>query len=414
MDQATLVDRHGRPLQSTAPIEAAADNHLTGEEAGWLITSLGGGGPTSAGVRVSPETAMRVSTVFACIELRAGTLKSLPLKLYRRVGEDRAPATDHRLYRMVHSRPNRWQTMVDWVFMSQAHIDQRGNAYSRKIFNGRGEILELIPMHPDRTVVRKTDDGDFFYDYYAANGRVFTGLTSEEVLHHRGPSLDGDMGVSRVTYAREVIGRDIAARDYGSRFFANDARPMVYLKHKKRLSPEAKTRLKSDWKEKYGGANRHSVAVLEEDLDVATIGLTNDESQFLETMNFSIPDICRFFDVPPMMVGHDGKTATYASADVMLEMFKTLTMVEIARAWEQRLNADLLTEREQETLYFEFEMAGLERGSLEARGNYYQQAVGRPWMTADEARRRENMAPISGGNTLANPLNMGGAPKETP
>ena len=174
---------------------------------------------TSSGMRVSADNALRLAAVYA------ETMASLPFVLYRqRADGGKDKVTDHWLYRLLAKRPNRYQNPFEWREMLQGHLALRGNAYNQIVANSRGEITELVPIHPDRIKMELTPSGDYRY-------RVMDRLGNESIVprgdiwHLRGLSSDGLMGMSPIELARESLGMALAAQDYGSRFFANDAKP---------------------------------------------------------------------------------------------------------------------------------------------------------------------------------------------
>jgi HK97 family phage portal protein len=373
----------------------------------WFFEALGGR-KTASGQRVNPSTAMRISAVYAAVQLRAGTLAQCPLFVYRRRGADERVIDDrHPLYVLLHDQPNPWQTSMDFIQMQQMHVDLRGNAYARIVRDGTGRVTALTPMHPAAVTVLRSDDGAYFYDWHPPRGGRSVRLPQREVMHLRGMSDDGELGISRITMARERLGITMAAEEYSAKFLANDARPSVAIKHPKTLSEPTGKRLKEQWQQIYGGSSKAGgTAILEEGMEIQTIAMTNRDAQFLELMQFSVKDIARFFDVPGFLIGDDAKVATYASAEQSVLMFEKFTMVEIARNWEQTLRRDVLREDEQEKWFAEFSLQALTRGDFQTRTEGYQRSVGRPWQTVNEARRLENMPPVEGGNDLFHPLNM--------
>jgi len=178
---------------------------------------------TSSGVRVTPDASLRLSAVYACVRILSETMASLPIVLYRKRadgGKDRV--TDHWLHTLLCRRPNRYQNPFEWREMLQGHLALRGNAYCQIITNPRGEIVELVPIHPDRVRMELLRSGEFRYRVTDRFGDEAV-LPRGDVWHLRGLSSDGLMGMSPIELARESLGMALAAQNYGSRFFANDA-----------------------------------------------------------------------------------------------------------------------------------------------------------------------------------------------
>ncbi len=230
---------------------------------------------TSSGIRVSADNALRLAAVYASVRILAETMASLPFVLYRQRadgGKDRV--TDHWLYRLFAKRPNRYQNPYEWREMLQGHLALRGNAYNRIVANGRGEILDLVPIHPDRIRMELTPAGDYRYRVTDRLG-VETILSRAEIWHLRGLSSDGLMGMSPIDLARESLGMALAAQDYGARFFANDAKPTggwIEFPGSFKAS-EAKKVFRESYQAAQSGANRGKVLVLENGMKFHEVGV---------------------------------------------------------------------------------------------------------------------------------------------
>lgn len=248
-----------------------------------LVALFGGGTATAAGITVTVESAMRITAVMACVRVLSETLASLPLKTYRvRPDGGKEPDRTHPLWALLHDQPNRWQTSFELREMLVGHVALRGNAYAQIVSTGGRGVAELIPLHPDRVRPFFAPDGTRAYEYQPDIGprRI---LLQDEVLHIPGLGFDGLKGLDPITYAHEALGLSIATEAFGARFFANDARPGVYLQHPTLVSEAAATRLKESWEKRHRGSdNAHRVAVLEEGMTVSAIGVDPDHAQFLE------------------------------------------------------------------------------------------------------------------------------------
>lgn len=364
---------------------------------------------TDSGMRVSPEAAMQLSAVFACVRVCSETLGSLPLVVYRRLpdgGKERA--NDHPLYKLLHDRPNIWQSSMEFVEMMQAHLELRGNGFSLIKPGPTGAIDQLIPLHPDRVNVYRLPNGRLRYqvrDWYDGAVRNYA---MEEIFHLRGMSSDGMVGMGPIAVQREVIGTALALQEYSARFFANDAQPRGLLEHPGKLAPEVYQRLKNSWQESQTGANRHKAAILEEGLKYTPISLNNKDSQFLEARQFSRSDICGFFRVPPHKIGDLSKSA-FSNIEQQSIEFVTDNQRPRAVRWERRIQLDLLDPLELndgEEYFAEFLMDALIRGDIKSRYDAYGIARTNGWLSVNEIRRKENENPIKGGDEYLRPLNM--------
>lgn len=366
------------------------------------------------GLTVSPETAMKVSAVWACVNLIADSLSMMPLVVYkRRPDEGRERATDYYLYRVLHDQPNRWQTAMEFRGMLTAHVLLRGNAYSRIVAGRRGFADTLIPLHPDRVTPERLENSTLRYKYRQEDGQEIY-YTDEEIFHLRGLSFDGWRGVSVIEYARESVGLALATEQHGARVFSQGAMPPLVIKHPGRLSKEAQDRLKDSWMEKYSGlSNVHKPAVLEENMTIEKIGMTSEDAQYLQTRDFQVADVARWFRVPLHMIGETTKATSWGSGIEQLSMaFVIYTLLPWAKRWEAAISRDLIIQTD--NYYAEHLFDALLRGDLKSRYDAY--AVGRNWgwLSTNDVRRKENEDPIPGGDVYLQPLNMVPAGRPAP
>ena len=376
---------------------------------GGLMVGFGGSMSTASGQTVNAESALTVSAVYACIRVLAESIASLPLILYQRTDSGKRRAVDHPLYRVLHDRPNRWQTSFEWREMMMAHVLLRGNAYSRIVSTRGKAVAELVPLHPDRVrpfwFLGSDGQEHICYLYTKLTGeREY--LLADEMHHWRGMSGDGLEGLSPITLQREAIGLSLATQEHGARLFSNGAQIGGFIKHPKKLSNEAFERLEKSLKEKYtGGENAHKTMILEEDMEYARIGMTADESQFLETRQFQVSEIARIFRVPPHMIG-DLSKATFGNIEQQSLDF----VIHSLRPWlvriEQAMVRDLLSDKESAEYFLEFLVDGLLRGDFKSRTEGYRTAIASGWMSPNEAREKENMDRVDGLDRYLAPLNM--------
>ncbi len=358
-----------------------------------------------SGMRVSADSAMRLAAVYACVRILSETMASLPLVVYRARadgGKDRV--TDHWLYRLLGKKPNRYQNPFEWREMLQGHLALRGNAFCQILANGRGEITELIPVHPDRVRMELLAEGDYRYRIQNQTGHELV-LPRGEVWHLRGLSSDGLLGLSPIELSRESLGMALAAQDYGARFFNNDAKPTGgWIEFPGNFKDnEAKRVFRESYQAAQSGANRGKVLVLENGMKFHEVGVTNKDAQFLELRKFQITDIARLFRVPPHMIA-DLDRATFSNIEQQSLEFVMHTMTPWAERWEASIEADLMLDGDQ--LEIEFDFANLMRGDAASRSAYYQSGIQNGWLTRNEARIAENLNPIKGLDQPLRPLNM--------
>ena len=379
------------------------DKPVTNRTAGSSYSFFMGG--STAGKNVNERSAMQMTAVYACVRILSEAIAGLPLHLYRYSDEgSKEKAVDNPLYFLLHDEPN--EEMTSFVFREtlMTHLLLWGNAYAQIIRNGKGSVMALYPLMPNKMEVDRDENGQIIYKYNRSKDEANTKeegtvvLDSTDVLHIPGLGFDGLVGYSPIAMAKNAIGMAIACEEFGSKFFANGASPSGVLEHPGILKDPA--RVRDSWNAAYGGsANSHKVAVLEEGMKYTPISISPNEAQFLETRKFQINEIARIFRVPPHMVG-DLEKSSFSNIEQQSLEFVKYTLDPWVIRWEQSLSRALLSQEEKRTYFFKFNVDGLLRGDYQSRMNGY--AVGRQngWMSANDIRELENMDRI--------PENLGG------
>jgi HK97 family phage portal protein len=374
---------------------------------GWFHNWATGGNVSTAGVSVTVESAMQLSAVWACVRVRSDDIAKLPCILYRRAKDgSKQRAVDHSLYSLIRERPNPRQTAFEFRQTMQANKDLRGNAYAIKEFDTRGRIVALWPLNPVWVTVLQTRDGHELFYRIAAPGLPIETLPAEAIVHLRGLSLDGKVGLSPISYHRETIGLAIAAQQYGAAFFGNSAQPQGGLKVPHVLDKANGDLLRASWEQRFKGAkNAKQLAIFDGGMDWVQTGMDNTDAQYLETRKFQNQQIYALYRMPPHKVG-DMERATFSNIEQQaLEYVTDCLMSEIV-GWEQTLARDLLTDKEREEYYFELLADALLRGDLKSRYEAYAIARNWGWMSANMILDRENMNRIANGDVFLQPLNM--------
>ncbi len=353
------------------------------------------GGSTS-GKRVNERSAMQMTAVYSCVRILSEAIAQLPLHVYEYTDTGGRKATEHPLYFLLHDEPN--TEMTSFVFREtlMTHLLLWGNAYAQIIRNGKGEIIALYPLMPDRMKVDRDERGQLYYEYLSSaddapiNGKQSTvKLTSSDVLHIPGLGFDGLVGYSPIAMAKNTIGMAIACEEYGAKFFANGAQPSGVLEHPGTLKDPA--RVRESWQSTFGGShNANKVAVLEEGMKYTPISISPEQAQFLETRKFQINEIARIFRVPPHMVG-DLEKSSFSNIEQQSLEFVKYTLDPWVSRWEQSIKRRLFTLEEKQKYFVKFNVDGLLRGDYQSRMNGY--AIGRQngWMSANDIRELENL-----------------------
>ena len=363
-------------------------------------------GTSSAGKSVNERSAMQMTAVYACVRILSEAIAGLPLHMYEYEADgSKKKAVNHPLYHLLHDEPNPEMTSFIWRETAMSHLLLWGNAYMQIIRNGKGEIMALYPLMPNRMKVDRDTKGRLYYEYQTMSedaptmkGAVVK-LDPSEVLHIPGLGFDGLVGYSPIAMAKNAIGLSIAAEEYGSKFYANGAAPSGVLEHPNVLKDPAKVR--DSWNAAFGGSsNSHRVAVLEEGMKYTPISISPNEAQFLETRKFQIDEIARIFRVPPHMVG-DLEKSSFSNIEQQSLEFVKYTLDPWVCRWEQSLSRALLSDEEKKKYFFKFNVDGLLRGDYASRMQGYATARQNGWMSANDIRELENLDLISdaeGGN----------------
>lgn len=363
---------------------------------------------TASGSIVTSDTALRLSTVYKCVKVLAETIGMLPCHFYRR-GDQRQRVEDHPLHTIFSRRPNRWQTPMQFVSMLEAHRALRGNGYAEIFWGRNGNVEELVPVHPDRVTPEVASNGlpRWRVRPVEGSGQPERVLVPGEMLHLMGMSMDGYTGINPIQAEREAIGSAIAARDYGSRFWANDARPPFWIKVPGKFeNNEARAAFRDEWQAAYGGAHRGRPAAMDRGMELVALDVANSDAEWMASRKYSDLDICGLFRMPPHKIGILSE-AKYANIEQQAIEFVTDTLMPLLVSWEQTILRDLLPD--DGDVYPEFLTEHLLRGDTKNRFEAYGKGISDGWLTRNEVRKMENRAPLPGLDEPLQPLNMASA-----
>jgi len=388
----------------------------------WIGTALEKAGyGTKSGVFITADTALKISTVYACVTILSQTIASLPMTVNRKLpGGGNEPVTDHSLYSILHDNFNREQSSYEAREMGIGHLKLRGNWYNRIERKGNADIIAIYPLNPAYMTVKRIN-GQVWYDYQPGieedplgnRGGVYM---SDDIWHVKGFSNDGLTGLSTISYARESMGTAKALGDFQAEFFGRRAIPGNILEHPGALTTQAKSNLKESLHE-YAASRRHETLILEEGMKWQSVGVSNKDAQFIELSGASVRDIARWFGVPLVLLQEPEKVATYASVEQFMLSFAKLTIWLITRRIEQSANRRLLTQDERDSgLFTKLNLKGMLEGDFKTRMEGFR--IGREggWLCADDIRELEDMPPLPNdkGKIFIQPLNFIEAGEERP
>lgn len=343
--------------------------------------------------------ALGIAAVWACVNLLAGTIASLPLMVYRTDGTARTVAKDHPLYWRLHDSPNHDQTAVDFWEFQQAALELQGNAYAVKELGRDGRLLALTPVRPDLVTVRRRPDGNLEYDWSENGNR--TVKSQDEMLHIRGFGGGPLGGASALAACRRTFNAAGAVERAARAVFNNGVQPSGILKTSDTLKVEQRREAEELLQTKFAGAMKAGrPMLLDRGMTWEQITINPEDAQMLETRRFSVEEICRVFGVPPHMIGHTENSTSWGTGLEQQTLgFQKFTLRRRLKRIEQALEKQLLTTADRLAgITIEFSLEGLLRGDSAARASFYQSGLNNGWMTINEVRALENLPPVEGGN----------------
>lgn len=370
------------------------------------------GHETASGEVVTPNSAMRQASVFRCVSLPSGIVSTLPMQVKRRLNDKvREDATDVPIWRVLNRRPNRWQKPAAFKRMMHSHVMLRGNGYAMKVRNAAGEVVELIPLHPDRVQTRQLQDLSVVHVWQRPSGGQLV-LRADEVMHLYKLTLDGVTGVTPLTFAREAVGEALAMSRHGASVFKRGANVSGALRHPKTLTAEAFERLKAGMADfRSGGDREGDTIILEEGMEYSALGMNMTDAQWIEGRNFSRTEIAMFFGIPPHLIGHtEGNTQLGSSIEQQTQAYLSFALEDDLTMWEEAINVDCLDGAGDTDVYMRINRNALVRGDYSTRTAGYVRGLQWGWLSPDEVRELEDMNPRTdgGGDRYYDPPNTAG------
>ena len=378
-------------------------NIFTGKEkrAGSYIDPSSFNLSSGSGIPVNKDTALNFTAVWAAIRILSESVAQLPLQLCERYENgDKEIRSDHPLYKLIHNKPNEYMTRFS--FMSKVMVDlcSTGNSYVKIIRKG-ARPFELVPLQCTDVEIKELDENYYYYD--RKSGEM---LEPEEMLHFKGMSQDGMVGLSPIDTCADSISWGLGLEQYGNDYFRNGAKVSGVLQTDRALSEEAIDRLRNSFDMNYskiGDSNK--TLILEEGLKFNTISLSNEASQFLSSRKFSIEEIARIFNIPPHLL-RDLSKSSFNNIQEQSREFVQYSLMPYLVMIEQEFNSKLFKKSEVGKLFVEFNANALLRGNPKERAEYYRTMLNLGAMSINEIRQKENMNAVEEGDNLFMQLNM--------
>ena len=368
----------------------------------FLADILRGGMQSASGATVNARTALRNPAFFRAVSLISGAMGMLPQHLLD--NDTKEKAKDHPLYRILHRRPNNWQSAYDFRSLMQLRAltsDRPATALivrSRQIRTNRNEVVRLIPLDPDRVEVKQRPDWSVVYEYQPPDGPRRT-FASGEILHLRGLSFDGLNGVSLVRQARDAIGLALSAEMAAGRLFKNGVLSPGKFTHPGKLSDPAYERLKANLAEHEGAEAAGKTMILEEGMKFEGSSGSAKDAELALLRKMQVEEIARISGVPRPLLMMD-ETSWGTGIQALGQFFVMYALNPWFAAWQQASELSLLADDEVDRYSIEVNADALLKGSTKDQGDFFAKALGaggqRPWMTQDEVRGFSNLPPKGG------------------
>lgn len=364
------------------------------------------GGTSSTAIEgataLAPDGAMQLSTVWACVWLLANVIATLPFFVYTNTGGRRELARNELLYQLLHDSPNSRMTPVEFWVAMLLNLLLRGNAYARIERDARGECYALWPMSADQVELQILPDGSSAYLYKLENDVAV--LAAENVLHIKEMG-NGTIGLARMDYMRASTTESTNAQTQASRLFSNSGKPTGVLMVDSVLTAAQRTAIQAN----FAGMQAGTVGrlfVLEANMKYQQLSLSPEDQQLLETRQFTVEEIARWFGVPSVLINQSNVTAWGSGIEQLVEGFYKLTIRPLLVSVEQAITKRVLTAGQRATLTVEFSLDGLLRSNLKDRAAVYATMVQNGLKTRNECRQLENDPPVPGGDELTAQTNL--------
>lgn len=359
------------------------------------------GGASLSGQTVTVDSALQLDTVWACIRLLSETIGSMPLKLHEQQSDGQSRlAREHPLYRVLSRSPNADMTPIEFWSCLAACCLAWGNGFAQVVRRGDGQIIALNPLRPDRMTVNRDGSTGALVYRYSYQGKTLI-LEEDEIFHIKAFSFDGMMGISPITAGRHSIGAALAAEETAGRMFKNGLLTQTYLSAPTYLTGTQKEQAKDILAGYSGAINAGKTPLLEGGWKVESIGLKAEDMQLLQTRQLGVATLCRWFGVQPVMIGAMDKSTAWGSGLEQMNLwFLQYGLMPWLKRIEQAISRCLLSPVDRDRYFARFNVDALLRGDSAARAAYMQTALRSGWMTANEARANDNLAPRPGGDVL--------------
>lgn len=352
---------------------------------------------------VDVDGALQISTVWACVDRRGGAVASMPCFVYRQLANgEKTLARTERLYQLLHDQPNNRMTPFEFWRAMMLNYDLRGNAYARIDRDANGEALALWPMPAHQVEPQVSDDGSMVYVYrIGANVAV---LAADNVLHLKNLG-NGTTGLDKLEFMRATLDEQAKAQLDASKIFGAGGKPAGLLMIDKVLNEKQRENAKRTFADMTLAPDSR-LHLLEGDMKFQQLALTPAEQQLLETRHYGVEELCRWFDVPPVLVHHSGVTTWGSGIAEIRDGWCIFSIGPLVVNMQQAIRRCVLTPRQRAYLTVEFSLDALLRASPSLRVEINAKNVQNGLKSRAEVRQMEGDPYIAGTEVLTAQSNL--------
>ena len=349
---------------------------------------------------ISADRSLQISAVYACVELLSNTISTLPLHVYEETEDGKkVRATGSNLWFLLHERPNALMTPSEFLSVMVMNRILRGNAYAHVVRNSDGEPIALVPLSADQMEVTWLGKG-LVYTYYQ-DGKVSV-IAPENVIHWKGLG-NGFIGLTKLEFMRASLNEAVNAQENASKFFAKSSKPCGVLQTDAKLDDEQLAAVRARFGQMSG--NGSGLYIVDHGLKFSRISMSPADAQLLETREFSVEEICRWFGVPAVLVQSNASTTWGRGIEQIIDGFHKFTLGPLCKQFESALSRSLIPVTDSKTS-IEFKLEGFLRANPKERADFYSKLAQNGIMTRNEIRRLENLPTQEGGDELTAQVNL--------
>ena len=351
---------------------------------------------------VEASKALQISTIFACTELLANTMSTFPIFLYKGTKDrGRQPDRESEVFTLLHDKPNEWMTPAEFVSSMVINRLLKGNAYALIQRNASGHPIALIPLPSEQVEFTVMGDRETYIYYQDGRINVYSG---ENVIHWKGVG-NGYIGLSKLNFMRATANEAVNAQSNATKFFGSNSKPTGVLCTDQKLDEKQfKEVLK-----RFSGMARgdgSGLFLVDRGFKYSTMSLSPQDAQLLETRKYNVEEICRWFGVPPVLIGASGVTTWGSGIAEIVSGFHKFTLAPLCTQFQQALMRRLIPLEERGEYTIELKIDALLRSNPQERAQYYSQMAQNGMITGNEVRGLENLPPQDGGDELTAQSNL--------